>query len=135
MKIQKCFGVIFAVLLFSSCANTAKNLNSISVGMTKPDVITVMGDPEESRASDGKDYLIYRLRKAPSGGAQAACGVGGYATLGLTYLLDSCKFSNDDYFVQFANGKVDAYGRLGDFNTLEKADQTIKINQTHQEIK
>lgn len=122
--------VIFLSILLAACANTARNLNAVSVGMTKADVINVLGDPDETRAAEGIEYLIYELRKAPSAGAQTACGVAGVYTLGLAYLFKDCQYSDNDYFVQLKGGKVMAYGRIGDFNSTQKPEATINVNTT-----
>jgi len=112
------------------CASTAKNLNDVSLGMTKSDVVSILGEPSETRASDGVEYMIYTLRTAPSPGTQTTCGVAGVYTLGLVYLADGCQYSDGDYFVQIQGGKVEAYGRIGDFGSTQKPEATININQT-----
>jgi hypothetical protein len=128
------FIVFLCAILLAGCVSTAKNMNHLSVGMNKSEVIEVLGDPLESRAADGVEYLVYNLRTAPSGGAQAACGVAGVYTIGLAYLAKSCQSEDNDYFVQFKNGKMAGYGRASDFNLMHK-ESTINVNQTIKEAK
>ena len=123
------------IFLISSCVSTAKNLNHISVGMTKAEVMTILGEPRDTRASEGVEYMIYKLRHAPSAGVQATCAGTGVYTLGFVYMLKGCQYSDDDYFVQLREGKVTAYGRIGDFDSTQKPEATININKTVKEIK
>lgn len=122
------------VLIFSltalGCSSTAKKLNEVSVGMSKKEVMEALGDPDETRASEGVEYLMYELRKAPGGGTQTACASVGVLTWGLPYLFKGCQYSDDDYFVQLKDGRVFAYGRVGDFNSTQTPEATINVNQT-----
>ena len=132
---NQCFGLcIVLALLLNGCANTALNMNQMSVGMSKSEVISVLGEPSESRASDGVEYLMYRLRTTPSAGKQAGCGAAGWLTLGLTYMIKECQYSNNDYFVQLEENKVRSYGRVGDFDSTEDEKATITVNQTIKEV-
>jgi hypothetical protein len=98
--------------------------------MSKPEVISILGEPSETRASEGIEYMIYTLRTAPGAGTQTSCGVAGVYTLGLAYLAKGCQYSDSDYFVQFKENKVTAYGRIGDFNSTKNPEKTININET-----
>ena len=57
--------------------------------MTKAEVVEAMGPPQSTSAKPEVEYLNYRLS---SGGMFA-----------------------DDYYVRLRNGKVDAFGTVGDF--------------------
>lgn len=70
------------------CAASGK-LNNLRIGMTKQQAIAVMGNPTSTSAKDGVEYLNYRLSP----------GV----------------FIINDYFIKIKNGKVEAFGRAGDF--------------------
>jgi hypothetical protein len=117
--------------LVTGCStSTVQNLNSVSVGMSKAEVIQTMGTPEETRAAEGTEYLIYKLRRAPSSGTQTGCATAGLFTYGLAYLVaESCRYQDNDYFVQLNDGKVTAYGKIGDFNSTAKPEATINVNQ------
>ena len=47
-------------LLLFGCASTQR-MNNVSLGMTKSEVIDVMGNPDVSKCADGVEYLIYAL--------------------------------------------------------------------------
>jgi len=87
------------------CA-TAGKINRISVGMSKEEVMELMGRPTSTSAKDGVEYLNYALSET-----------GDDAFYGKT----------DPYFVRVINGRVDAYGRHGDFDSAKESTQVIKI--------
>lgn len=78
-----------AVLLLMGCASASK-MNSVQLGMTKDQVIGAIGDPSSTSQMGNIQYLKYQL----------------------------CTdwIFTDRYFVQLTDGKVDAFGRVGDFN-------------------
>ncbi|MGA8147289.1 MAG: hypothetical protein WB870_06905 [Gallionellaceae bacterium] len=123
------FSILFLVIFLIGCANTAKNLNDLSIGMDKDVVIHLLGEPRETRVSDGVEYMIYNLRTAPSADAQAGCGAAGVVTFGLAYLYKGCRISNDDYFIQLKQGNVTAYGRIGDFASIQIPEATINVHE------
>ncbi len=63
-------------------------MNKVSVGMTKTEVIAVMGKPGRTSASQGAEYLIYMLDAS------------------LRDLLPP-----EPFYIRLVDGKVDAYGR------------------------
>ena len=79
-------------------------MNSVSVGMTKQQVIEVLGPPVSTSAKQGVEYLNYRFSETSD-----------HAFEGVT----------TPYFVRIIGGKVDAYGRLGDFDSTRS---TIDLN-------
>lgn len=97
---------LFSVALLSSCAGTTKT-NRLSVGMTKSEVIDTMGrEPDSTSAKNGVEYMTYLLwrdfwDRRP----------GDYS---------------DRYYVKLLNGRVDSYGRAGDF----EPSKAIELNQT-----
>ncbi len=78
----------------------ASQLNSLSLGMPKANVIEKMGDPLLTKASDGVEYMVYNLSR-PSG----------------------------EYFVQIKDGKVAAFGKKGDFGTTAPNTKKLVIDQ------
>lgn len=48
-------------LLLASCGTSASNLSKVSVGMTKPEVINVLGTPESVQANGYSEKLTYTL--------------------------------------------------------------------------
>jgi hypothetical protein len=72
--------------------------------MSKSEVIAVMGNPVSSSATGGSEYLNYKLSETDDD-----------AFIGLT----------TPYYVRLVGGKVDSYGRIGDFDSTQP--DTIKI--------
>lgn len=96
--------------LFFGCA-TAQKMNQIRVGMSKSQVIAIIGPPVSVSAKDGIEYLNYKLSET---GDDAFLGLG------------------TPYYVRIVNGRVDAFGRHGDFDSTKtptiriEKDETIK---------
>lgn len=93
-----------SVLTIAGCA-TASKINKISIGMNKTEVIEVMGDPISISAIAGVEYLNYALSETND---QRHWGV------------------TTPYYVRLVGGKVEAYGRLGDF--ARDKEKTINLN-------
>jgi len=85
------------------CA-TSSIINSVELGMTKSEVIAVMGDPVSISATGQTEYLNYALSET-----------GDDAYYGIT----------TPYYVRLVNGRVDAYGRTGDFDSTQPT--TIRV--------
>jgi hypothetical protein len=80
-------------------------MNRLSVGMTKQEVVSTMGQPASTAAAGGGvEILRYELQNAHQ------VWWGGYS----------------EYFVRLVNGKVDSYGRMGDFDSTK--DPTLNLN-------
>lgn len=102
---MKRFLSVFLCLGLMGCA-TAGAINSISVGMSKEDVIKKMGQPVSTSAKEGREYLNYQLSETST---QAYYG---WTT---------------PYAVVLQDGKVVSYGRHGDFGTTEQPAQVIRV--------
>ena len=74
--------------------------------MNKRDVIALHGEPFRVAAMDGLEYFIYRSFD--------------------NELFKPNGFSVYEAFVRFADGKVDAYGRLDDFDSTRHKELLIK---------
>ena len=85
---KKFFMLVIAMQLLFGCAASSGKMNNLRLGMTRTEVLQVMGSPSSSSEADSVLYLKYRLRD------------------GLT---------TDDYYIKIVNGKVDAFGRFGEF--------------------
>jgi SmpA / OmlA family len=95
--------IIAAVLVVAGCV-TATRINSVSVGMTKQEVVSAMGAPTSTAApGGGVEILRYELREI----------------YGLAH-------EPKEYYVKLINGKVDSYGRMGDFDSTK--DPTFNYN-------
>jgi hypothetical protein len=101
--------LLAAVVALAGCA-TASKMNQLSIGMTKKEVIAVMGSPSSSASpGNGVEFLRYELL------ATAADA------------LATPQYRNvQEYYVRLINGKVDSYGRVGDYDSAK--DPTINLN-------
>ena len=92
MLVRRIFVLIVAAGVILGCAGTSKKLNRVQIGMTKPEVIAVMGEPNYSSVREDIEILNYKL-------------------------LSNSIFT-EDYIVRLKQGKVDLFGKRGDFGTL-----------------
>jgi hypothetical protein len=97
--------ILAGVIALAGCA-TAPKMNRLSVGMTKQEVVSTMGQPA-STAAPGGGVEILRYRLSPTSD---------HAFYGIT----------EEYFVRLVNGKVDSYGKMGDFDSTK--DPTLNLN-------
>ena len=94
-------------LILSGCATTGK-MNRLSVGMSKADVIAAMGEPDSTSApGGGVEYLRYSLTTS------SIAAYNGYT---------------EPYFVKLVNGRVDAYGHVGDFGSAQNPGVDVNVN-------
>lgn len=108
---MKLLGMLLSIVfILVSCA-TAHRISNVQIGMTKEDVIRVMGRPASTSAKDKIEYLNYSLSETND---QAFDGV------------------TKPYYIRIVNGRVDSFGRLGDFDSTQK--QTVRI-ETQSDVK
>jgi outer membrane protein assembly factor BamE (lipoprotein component of BamABCDE complex) len=96
------------VINIGCAAPRTQVLNQIQPGMTKQEVIKIMGPPVTVASDGGAEYMTYRLA---------------------TSFGDFNGSDTSDYFVRIIDGKVDAYGQKGDFNTTKNPTADFNINQ------
>lgn len=84
------------------------DFSTISTGMSQQEVIAELGKPEEIAATDGTTYLRYSWSP--------------------WYDHDGADGNKQDYFVRLVDGKVDSFGRVGDFDSTRYPEQTINVN-------
>lgn len=106
------FKIIFAALLvgfFTVGCATAHKMNNVSIGMTKSQVIEALGKPASTSAKEGVEFLNYRFSETDD-----------HAFMGYT----------TPFFIRIIEGKVDSYGRLGDFDSTKvpETKSTIELN-------
>ncbi len=93
---------IFGVLTIVGCATTYR-IDRVSVGMSKEQVIAAMGRPDSVAApGNGSEYLRYTLEEHTGELAP--------------------------YFVKLVNGRVAAYGRVGDFGSAQNPGVDLNVN-------
>lgn len=100
-------GFICLVVL-SACASvpTAQKLNGIQLGMSKAEVIERLGQPVSISAQNKTEFLNYKLTETET---------------------DAKYEWVKPYYVRLIDGKVESYGRVGDFNSTQTP--TVKIQQ------
>ncbi|SRR6266540_1579165 len=100
------------VCLLAGCSSTnsgfAKpNLSRISVGMTKSEVIAALGKPDETATHGQTEYLKYGWDN-PWDGRRAVA---------------------EWYFVRLIGGRVESFGREGDFDSTKNPALDLNVNQ------
>lgn len=100
--------VILAIVLLAGCA-TAHKMNQVSLGMTKQQVVQALGPPISTSAKPGVEYLNYRFSETD---------------------IDERQNVTTPYFIRIVDGKVESYGRLGDFDSTKTPEtkSTIDLN-------
>lgn len=104
------------VIFLIGCA-TAHKISSVQIGMTKEEVIKAVGKPASTSAKGNTEYLNYSLSETDD-----------QAFYGITV----------PYYVRLVNGRVDSYGRLGDFDSTQKPTLKIEADekiQTQSDVK
>ena len=108
--------LLLAVLILSACvAPTAYKINSVQIGMSKGEVVALIGVPGSISATGSTEYLNYRFSETEK---QA---IRGYTS---------------PYYVRLVSGVVDSYGKTGDFDSTQKPsikiekDENIRVSQS-----
>jgi hypothetical protein len=83
------------------CA-TASRTNRLSIGMTKEQALAVMGQPVSTAADGDVEVLRYQL------------SITGH---------DASDHRTEEYFVRFVSGKVERFGKAGDWGAGEGSTQ------------
>ncbi len=81
--------LLLAAALILGCTASAQNMNRLELGMTEQEVIDSIGKPSSTSSIQGEVLLKYRFR-----------------TSGLW---------TSTFFVRLQDGKVNAFGQVGDF--------------------
>jgi len=89
------------LILVMGCV-TSQNLYNVRVGMTKEEVVRTLGKPHSVAATGSTEILVYNLEREAMGG------------LG-------------QYFVRIVNGRVDAFGERGDWDTTASPKERIEL--------
>lgn len=80
---------LLAIIVLAGCASSPQNMNNLRLGMSKSEVVETVGAPISTSARGDVEFLNYRFR--------------------------SDGIFTSDYYVKLQSGKVDAFGRVGDF--------------------
>jgi hypothetical protein len=105
--------ILLVAIVCVGCATSSKNLNMISIGMSKSEVIDILGEPESTSAKGGAEYMIYSLKERISKPGETIFPVA----------------IEGKYYVRLVGGKVESYGRVGDFDSTKpfETKQTIDL--------
>lgn len=98
---------LFLLWLVITGCTTASKLNHLKLGMNKDQVLQIMGEPYSTSAADDIEYLNYQLS---DNGNDAFWGR-----------------MKSEYFVRLKDGKVNAFGQLGDFNSTRGSAIDVNI--------
>ena len=90
--------------MFLGCA-TAHKMNMVGLGMTKAEVIQTLGKPVSVSAQGKAEYLNYSL--CEKGWPSPSCNI------------------TTPYYVRLVDGKVESYGRMGDFDSTKDPRKII----------
>ena len=84
-------------------------MNSINLGMTKQEVVKTLGRPVSTSAQNGIEYLNYRFSETSD---------------------DDFYGNYTPYYVRIIDGKVESYGKLGDFDSTKvpETKTTVDLN-------
>lgn len=108
---------LFVVFLITSCATSSKpssSLNRLNVRMSKAEVIQTLGNPESTRADGAVEFFIYSLK-------ERTVWPGENVPIVPSAVIEK-------YFVKFVDGKVQSYGRLGDFDSTKPFETKHEID-------
>jgi hypothetical protein len=98
--------LLIASLTIAGCA-TSPRMNRLSVGMSKPEVLAAVGRPA-STAANAAGIEVLRYRLSPTG-------------------HDAFHHRTEEYFVRLLGGRVDCYGKMGDFGTSKDPTRNLSI--------
>jgi len=101
-KASRCF-VVLACLLLVGCL-TPVDMSKVELGMTKEEVIGVLGTPYDYKAKGNTIYLMFKPKLA----------------------LAPSEVRNHARFVRLVDGKVESFGAVGDFDSTK--DPTLNLN-------
>jgi len=96
--------LLIALAVLAGCA-TASKTNGLSLGMTKAQVLAVMGQPASTAADSDVEVLRYQL---------SATG------------HEAFHHRTEEYFVRLESGKVVRFGKAGDWGKGEGATRISK---------
>lgn len=100
-----------AALLTAGCLTSASKINAVQIGMTKEQVLKIMGQPASITADTNAVYLNYVLKDAP-------------ATFGVQAVVSP-------YEIKLVDDKVVFYGRAGYPNSPNPAPMPIIMPMAH----
>jgi hypothetical protein len=92
MKTKLTFAALLVAALLAGCISMADKLNNIHIGMTRPDVIAQLGQPDSTSAQGNIEYL--------------------------TYFLSNDATRTQPYAVRLVDQKVESFGRFAQLTDI-----------------
>lgn len=108
MTMKRSLALVAIVAISLSACATAHKISKISMGLTKQEVIELMGNPVSTSAQGSVEYLNYALSETDDD-----------AFMGLTR----------PYYVRIVNGRVESFGRTGDFDSTKTPTVRIETDE------
>lgn len=102
---MKKYLICLLALFLLSCVSSPSKMNHVNLGMSKAEVVSILGSPQSTRAQGRVEYLVYQfLERNP--------------------LIDS---RPSPYFVRLVDGKVESYGKVGDFDSTKEEKLNLDV--------
>ena len=107
------FGLLAGVFLAGCAASRTRSFNLLQVGMKKPEVILMMGEPDATKTGQGIEYIMYDFM-GPRGVSK--CVIAAFMPIpGLVPFI--CK--QNKHFIKLEGHLVKSFGRVMDID-IEK---------------
>ena len=100
-----------AILLLNCSPINVNDQLRIQLGMSRSEVISILGKPKEIKVSGKSEYLMYSGR--PAGRIAPFPGE-----------------IWQDYFYRFIDGRLESFGKMGDFDSTKDPTQKVIIDKT-----
>lgn len=113
--------VLVALFVLASCATSVRKTNELNLGMSKKEVISILGTPDSTRGAGTETHLTYRLHEGAVEN-KILRGIAGVTTFGI---VGNDRDDKDYVFVFGADNNLVKFGRIGDFGTT--APDTVKV--------
>jgi hypothetical protein len=107
MKATSLLFIFFLMVL--GCARTTVDFNRLQIGMYEQQVLSLLGESKYKAAKGNVVMYHFNFR-------------------GKEWTPERGMFNNPlvDYYVRLVNGRVESYGKLGDFDSTK--DTTLNLN-------
>ena len=115
-------GLFAGALLVGCAASKTTSFNSLQVGMKKPEVMLMMGQPDATKIGQGFEYIIYKFM-GPRGVSK--CVVAAFTPIpGLVPFI--CK--QNQHFIKLEGDMVKSFGRVMDVDIEKDPNASVLID-------
>ena len=102
--------VLISTTLLVGCASTPTKMSDVQLGMSKAEVMHVHGKPQSTSMQANLEYMTY------------------------SYCVARCSQPPvvrvyEPFYVRLVDGKVESYGRTGDFDSTKTPTAKIQVEQ------